>query len=40
LIESTRLSASLDGLNSSLAQLPGELWLAELGQIAVPKETR
>jgi len=34
LIESTRLDTSLEGLNSSLAQSPGELWLAELGQIA------
>jgi len=31
-IESTRLAAYLKGLNSSLAQLLGELWLSELGQ--------
>jgi len=34
LIGSTRVAASLKGLNSSLAQSPGELRLVELGQIA------
>ena len=38
LIYCTRLPASLQSLNSSLAQSLGELWLAEFGQIAGLKE--
>jgi len=34
-IETTRLSASFEDLNSSLAQSTGELWLAQTGQIPV-----
>jgi len=35
LIETTRLSASFEDLNSSLAQSAGNLWLAQVGQIPV-----
>jgi len=30
LIESTRLATSIEGVNSSLAQSPGELWPAKI----------
>ena len=32
LIQSTKLAASSEGLNSSITQPPGEVWLAEIGQ--------
>jgi len=32
LIEFIRVAASIESLNSSLAQSPGELWFARLGQ--------
>ena len=36
-IETSRLSASFEDLNSSPAQSAGELWLAQIGQIPVVK---
>jgi len=36
-MDTTGLSTSFVGLNSSLAQTVGELWLAQVGQIPVVK---